>query len=296
MLLQIEQRVKSSVARRLAFTSPSEALFTYALSRSVQDRTTEKPAFNFDFFVGGFDGLSFAAPGQMGGSSFHRILSSDGASRAVKASKTAARMEMFLRHALASGGALIDIGANVGLTSIPHAILGDFHPVIAVEPELRNFMCLEANARANGAEMICHHAAAAASPGTGVLKLKSNPTHHYLAAKGKGERVALLTVDLLAQAADRVSLVKVDVQGGEADVLRGAGDLLRRREAAWLVEVRAPKHAGAADTAFIAATVETHFDGFMDTRAAMPEIRAAHLFPDYLNTLSRKFTDFVFVP
>lgn len=105
----------------------------------------------------------------MGGSSFHRILSSDGASRAVKASKTAARMEMFLRHALASGGALIDIGANVGLTSIPHAILGDFHPVIAVEPELRNFMCLEANARANGAEMICHHAAAAAVAGTGCM-------------------------------------------------------------------------------------------------------------------------------
>ena len=129
--------------------------------------------------------------------------------------------------------------ANGGLTSIPHAILGDFRPVIAVEPELRNFMCLEANSRANGAEMICHHAAAAASPGTGILKLKGNPTHHFLGAKGKGkgERVDLLTVDLVAQAADRVSLVKVDVQGGEADVLRGAGDLLRRREAAWLVEV-----------------------------------------------------------
>ena len=51
-----------------------------------------------------------------------------------------------------------------------------------------------------------------------------------------------------------------------------------------------------ASTAFIAATVEAHFDGFMDTRAAIPEIRSAHLFPDYLNTLPRKFSDFVFVP
>ena len=169
MLSRVEHRIKSGLARHLHLKSAPEVLLNYALSRSVQDRTTEKHAFNFDFFVGGFDGLSFAAPGQMGGSSFHRILSSDGASRAVKASKTAARMEMFLRHALASGGALIDIGANVGLTSIPHAILGDFHPVIAVEPELRNFMCLEANARANGAEMICHHAAAAAVAGTGCM-------------------------------------------------------------------------------------------------------------------------------
>ena len=30
-------------------------------------------------------------------------------------------------------------------------------------------MCLEANARANGAEMICHHAAAAAVAGTGCM-------------------------------------------------------------------------------------------------------------------------------
>ena len=129
MLSRVEHRIKSGLARHLHLKSAPEVLLNYALSRSVQDRTVEKHAFNFDFFVGGFDGLSFAAPGQMGGSSFHRILSSDGASRAVKASKTAARMEMFLRHALASGGALIDIGANVGLTSIPHAILGDFHPV-----------------------------------------------------------------------------------------------------------------------------------------------------------------------
>ena len=271
-------------------------LLNYALSRAAQDRTTEKPAFNFDFFVGGFDGLSFAAPGQMGGSSFHRILSSDGASRAVKASKTAARMEMFLRHALASGGALIDIGANVGLTSIPHAILGDFHPVIAVEPELRNFMCLEANARANGAEMICHHAAAAASPGTGVLKIKDNPTHHYLAREGKGERVDLVTLDQLVENVSRVSLVKVDVQGGEAGVLGGAKDLLNWREAAWLIEIMSPKHTYAADFELIASTVEVFFDGFMDTRAPLPKVRCASEFRDYLGSLDRKFTDFALIP
>ena len=62
MLSRVEHRIKSGLARHLHLKSAPEVLLNYALSRSVQDRTTEKPAFNFDFFVGGFDGLSFAAP------------------------------------------------------------------------------------------------------------------------------------------------------------------------------------------------------------------------------------------
>ena len=80
---------------------------------------------------------------------------------------------------MATGGALLDIGANIGLTLIPHAVLGDFHPVVAAEPEPRNFACLEWNIKANGAEMICRRAAVADKLGTLYLKIKPNPTQHH---------------------------------------------------------------------------------------------------------------------
>ena len=197
---------------------------------------------------------------------------------------------------MATGGALLDIGANIGLTSIPHAVLGDFHPVVAVEPEPRNFACLEWNAKANGAEMICRRAAVADKLGTLYLKIKSNPTHHHLSKDGKGEPVDVVTLGQLVDEIGRVSLVKVDVQGAEADVLRGACDLLHKWEAAWHMEIMGPKNAEPEDTEFIVLAVETHFDGFMDTRSDAPEILSVTHFRDYLGSLRRKFTDFMFVP
>lgn len=305
MLSRVEHRIKSGAAGWLDLKSPAQTIFAFALSRRVAGESHALPDFNFPFFLGELDGIVYAAPGEMGNSSWHRILSRE-ASKRIKASKLGARRQMFLRHALASGGALIDIGANVGLTSIPHAILGDFHPVIAVEPELRNFTCLQWNTEANGASVVCRHVAVGAEPGTGVLKIKRTPTHHYLAegaraeklAKtGKGERVEVVTVDQLASDIGRLALVKVDVQGCEADVFRGAADVLKRREAAWLVEIAAvPRNLDDGQTAFIAETVENHFDGFIDTRTLMSEVRSTRHFRDYLGSLDRKFTDFVLIP
>src|SRR5262245_44642646 len=51
---------------------------------------------------------------------------------------------------LAVGRAMIDIGANVGTTSIPRAILGDFSWIYAIEPDPPNYACLVRNISGSG--------------------------------------------------------------------------------------------------------------------------------------------------
>ena len=43
------------------------------------------------------------------------------------------------------GGIMLDVGANVGTTSIPRVVLGDFPLVYAAEPNTENFECLVGN-------------------------------------------------------------------------------------------------------------------------------------------------------
>src|SRR5688572_7277666 len=53
------------------------------------------------------------------------------------------------REAIAAG-VMLDIGANIGLTSIPRAVLGDADVIYAAEPDPANFACLVRNVLDNG--------------------------------------------------------------------------------------------------------------------------------------------------
>ena len=287
--LKLPHSLKAQLGRtqKLQAERVFRSLFEYRLSRKAPVSIDDTPDFNFQYILSDVDGLRFASPEPKEGGSLHRRLTR---------TKKLSRYAMFARHALASGGALIDIGANIGLTSIPHAVLRDFELVLAVEPEDRNYACLTWNAAANGADMVCRRAAVGAKTGTGILRIRHDPTHHALAESGKGERVDVVTVDQLASDIGHVSLIKVDVQGGEADVMKGARDLLSRREAAWMVEVMSSKSAPADSSESIVSTVEAYFDGFLDLRANFPHIMKAGAFKNYLASMSRGHTDFVFVP
>ena len=245
------------------------------------------PDFDFPVIEAEMDGFRFAMPAAAESGSLYR--------RFTKR-KRLALDDVFLRHAFATGGALLDIGANIGLTCIPHAVIGDFRPVVAVEPEARNFACLEWNAASNQAEVVCRRAAVSSKAGQVRLQILSKPGSHRVGDAPGGEPVEAITVDDLAAEIGRLSLVKVDVQGGEADVLRGASALLAERKAAWHIEIAAPSRQKPEDAAFIVSVVEKHFDAFMDTRCAHPEIMPVSQFREYLSRLERLFTDFALIP
>jgi FkbM family methyltransferase len=128
------------------------------------------------------------------------------------------------RHALRNGGLFIDVGANVGTYTIWAAELGA--EVIALEPAADTFGLLEENIALNGYPVTAVRAAAGDHCGSAGFT-SGLDTVNSLAPDGP-VTTELVTVDSLI--GDRpVAGMKVDVEGFEIDVLRGAARALADR-------------------------------------------------------------------
>lgn len=139
------------------------------------------------------------------------------------------------------GAVLMDVGANIGLASLAMAQAAPGHAVLlAVEPNAANAGHLRHNLSANGLpsarveEMAlgvrageAAFMADAGNSATGHLVTQAGTTG---GAERAVVRVPVQRLDrLLADhGCERLDVLKVDVEGGEDDVLAGAGDLLAR--------------------------------------------------------------------
>lgn len=140
------------------------------------------------------------------------------------------------------GDLVVDVGANVGyLTSLAAVRAGPLGRVIAVEPHPAVFGLLSSNVEAWRADprvapIELHRLALSDRAGHG--RLVTGPTFDQnmgLATLGSdaangldSEEVELRRLDgLLADS--RIGVLKIDVEGHEPEVLRGAGSLLERR-------------------------------------------------------------------
>lgn len=148
-----------------------------------------------------------------------------------------------LTSALTRGGTLIDIGANIGLTTVPLARL-DGVRVIAVEPHPGNLQHLRASLGWNDLNdrVTVLPIALADEEGSMALEVSaSNIGDHRLRREGvpsspglfdeEERQVLTVPVRRLDDVVDLDSLarplvVKVDVQGGEGLVLRGGPDVI----------------------------------------------------------------------
>lgn len=186
---------------------------------------------------------------------------------------------------LAIGTIMLDVGANIGTTSIPRVILGDFQYVYAAEPDARNYACLVQNVLANGLQglVLPDQVAIAAHDGEASLLISPQIGEHRLlnaAAPASFEPATMtvvrcLTLDRWVESlgidADRVTFIKCDTQGWEPHVLVGASDVLKCRHIAWQIEVT-PKLMLAAGWRLpdFVDLVRTHFTHFIDLRGADP--------------------------
>ena len=171
---------------------------------------------------------------------------------------------------VASGAVMLDIGANIGTTAIPRALLGDFECVYAAEPNQGNYRCLVSNVIANhlAGRVLPDRVAISSSNGVARLRLTKGIGNHHLLADNAPQRdaeeVACLTLDAwltrLRVAPGAVRFVKVDTQGWDVHVLKGASALLQCRDVVWQIEVSASmmKEAGSA-VAELVALVQAHF-------------------------------------
>ena len=136
-------------------------------------------------------------------------------------------------HAPVAGREVLEIGANIGTTTIPLVHEFGAAHVHAFEPSPVNYRLLRQNVLANGLEASVTTYEMAVSDRDGKLPFVSTPRNggssHVAAESEATHFVPALRVDALLErgtiTASRLGLVWIDVEGHEAAVLAGA-DLL----------------------------------------------------------------------
>lgn len=147
-----------------------------------------------------------------------------------------------LRKGVRGEGVTLDIGANIGLTSVLLARHGA-GPVYAFEPHPATFALLERTLAANGLDGVTPvNLAVGRAAGTlpFFVDEDSSASHVVLpdAAGREGSiEVPITTVDAFRQEiAARISFIKIDAEGAEPDILAGAAETLAEDQPGVFVE------------------------------------------------------------
>ncbi len=135
------------------------------------------------------------------------------------------------------GGDYVDIGANIGLTTIPAARNPNVS-CLAIEPDPTNFRCLDANVRRHCQHgnvqlrqlAIFSHAARLslelAPDNMGDHRLRTGSIHGQQEERWKTVEVDTVALDELAPLSGRPLAVKIDTQGAEPFVFAGGSQTL----------------------------------------------------------------------
>jgi FkbM family methyltransferase len=148
----------------------------------------------------------------------------------------------WLKSAIGPGMTVVDVGANAGYyTWLAAHLVGSTRRVVAFEPGPYAFECLQRVIQENGVRnVICNQIALSESPGTRTLYIPRpsegnyNPSlSPYLPDMSAIEIVADRLDDVLDRLQiGRVDLMKVDVEGHELEVFRGAARSIRQNRIA----------------------------------------------------------------
>lgn len=163
------------------------------------------------------------------------------------------KYELPLQEALAShlkpGGVFYDIGANIGFFSIIGAkLVGTTGKVYAFEPAPDNAAKIRHNARLNNfSQITVIEKAVSGSMGEGQFLLTENIGGHTLASADRppdvrgSMTVDLVSIDELIARGELTppTLVKIDVEGAELDVLQGMKQTLAQYQPLVVYEIDA---------------------------------------------------------
>ncbi len=144
----------------------------------------------------------------------------------------------FLLDELRPGDIFIDVGANVGVYTLLAASVPGVR-CISFEPSTESRGRLLDNVRRNNLNQVEVHPKAVGDHRGDVLFTVGRGTINKIAdatTSGSVERVPVVTLDDHIPASGRVALVKIDVEGAEPAVLRGATRLLQTHAPALLIE------------------------------------------------------------
>jgi FkbM family methyltransferase len=154
------------------------------------------------------------------------------------------------RSLLKPGAIVLDIGAHIGPHSLVFAeSVGPAGAVLAFEPQRPLFQMLCANmALNNHTNAYCYHAAVGARPGEIFIPVLDYTSENNFAglSLGKydqGEKIRLLTIDSMDL--QQCDFMKIDVEGMELEVLKGAQKTIEQFRPALYVENDREKKSAA---------------------------------------------------
>jgi FkbM family methyltransferase len=215
------------------------------------------------------------------------------------------------------GSQFLDVGANIGTTTVSALIDGPFGSAVCFEPEPQNLVNLRLNLVLNGLEDRGTAVGVAVSDSDGTVQFVANTAHSgqgwvatddsRLDRLGAGDQaisVPTMTIDGLVDsgviALDRVGLLWIDAQSHEGHILAGGGRLLETGVPIVLEWYpRALDRLG--DRVKLQNSVAEHYTHFIDLRAkpgsdgTVFEILEADTLCDYVEPFSadsgRRYTD-----
>lgn len=137
------------------------------------------------------------------------------------------------------GRVLIDVGSNVGI--YPLVLHKKARFIYAFEPERENYRRLIDNLKRNNINNVevINKAVSDQTKKASLFISNDSGSHSLLLhSNGKIEKVSVITLDgfLFKRKRLDVGLVKIDVEGAEFDVLRGATRLIKKYRPALLIE------------------------------------------------------------
>lgn len=169
----------------------------------------------------------------------------------------------FVLHLMHEGDQFLDVGANVGVYSVLAASRGA--RVLAMEPVPDTYEQLLDNIHLNRFQerIEARRVGVGKEPGELSFSIGSGPTNHVLAAGESTDRSVAVAVDALDTLAAgwAPTMLKIDVEGFEANVIAGASGLLAQQSLqAVLIELNGlGARYGFADTDIHARLLEAGF-------------------------------------
>jgi FkbM family methyltransferase len=140
---------------------------------------------------------------------------------------------MFLSQLIHPGMTILDVGANIGLLTLPFArLVRPAGRVIAFEPQRIIYQMLCGNLALNAIDnVVAHNSAVGRQAGSiTVPPIDYTQPGNFggvsVGTSAEGETAPLLTIDSLAL--PKCDFMKIDVEGMELDVLEGASNTLQR--------------------------------------------------------------------
>lgn len=154
-----------------------------------------------------------------------------------------AESDLISEYLAVGNGGLVDVGANIGAVCLPVAKRHPDRPVLAIEAHRGLAQILSANAFGNRLHNVQVLNAAAGS-GRGIIDFPSAPLNAagnfgtLAVSQATGETAqATLMLPLDELVPSDTAFIKIDVEGFEAEVLKGADGTLAETKPVWLIEI-----------------------------------------------------------